>query len=746
MGFLRYSRIPSAPVLTGWSAVPIGAGGWITNGDIAADGTHVCRNDTYGAYKWNAATSQWDQLLTTASMPAGEATWENGEGVFAIAIASVLTSVMYMSQRGLVFKTVNGGTTWTKTGFVQVGTGDPGNGSRVGVGPNDGSSKTRGPHLAIDPGDRNKVFFGTGNDGLWVTTNGGTSWTAVSTSSIPLPSTAGGLYPGYAICFDPTSVVGGNAQIIYVHSSGNGTYRSTNAGSTWAKMTGGPTTYYHMFVDAGGKAHIVDNGDATYWTCISASAWTKSTTLTAGFAPHSVAVDPANTNHIVLGDDGGVLNQSFDGGATWTGPYFNEDLLAPGGPQPGYPPGSGRRVAADIPWLAWTHEGYMSNGNMMFGPGGVLYFYQGIGVWKTVPPSSYVAFNWTSQNKGIEQLVANGIVSVPGSYPVFYGWDRPIFVGTGDGSYPSTHGISQTDGVAHCWDIAYQPDAPQNMVANVNYYGVFYSGYSSNGGVTWTKFSTQPPNVVANGTIGGCIAMKSYNYVLYVPGLGGMPAYTANGGLSWADISVPGTVQGGWSTFTAFIHRKTCCFDGTYFYLYYADSSKPGGTVGLSAIYRSTDMITWTNNGPGIGYDSYNMRMDCVPGKTGHLLYVDGGVGSPGQPSPNASSKLNYSTNGGATSIQMTGVGEPFTFGFGKIAAGSDYPSVGFIGFLSGVFGIYVTTATQAQWAANTVTWTQISDGYPLGNYDYHNSICGDANTEGRWYIGNQGSGWMRFN
>ena len=50
-----------------WQPVKIGAGGWLTGIDIAADGTMVARTDTYGAYIWNGTA--WTQLVTVGSMP-----------------------------------------------------------------------------------------------------------------------------------------------------------------------------------------------------------------------------------------------------------------------------------------------------------------------------------------------------------------------------------------------------------------------------------------------------------------------------------------------------------------------------------------------------------------------------------------------------------------------------------------------------------------------------------------------------
>src|SRR5262249_2650881 len=75
-----------------WEPLKVGAGGFVDGIDIAPDGTLVARTDTYGAYIWNG--SQWQQLVTSTSLPAGFVTanfTNNGDslaqGVYEIQIA-----------------------------------------------------------------------------------------------------------------------------------------------------------------------------------------------------------------------------------------------------------------------------------------------------------------------------------------------------------------------------------------------------------------------------------------------------------------------------------------------------------------------------------------------------------------------------------------------------------------------------------------------------------------------------------
>src|SRR5262245_45339064 len=148
-----------------WQPLRIGAGGYLTGMDIAPDGTMVVRTDTYGAYLWNG--TEWQQLVTADSLPASEVNPDvfHAEGVFEIRIAPSDTNRLYMEYLGFVYRSDDKGTTWTKTNFVHV-TSEP----------ND-ENRTDGQKMAIDPDNPDIVYVGTQRNGLWVTRDGGATWT-----------------------------------------------------------------------------------------------------------------------------------------------------------------------------------------------------------------------------------------------------------------------------------------------------------------------------------------------------------------------------------------------------------------------------------------------------------------------------------------------------------------------------------------------------------------------------------------
>src|SRR4051794_8267039 len=90
---VQFSGAPLSGITT-WATYKIGAGGYLTGIDIAADGTKVTRTDTYGAYRW--AGSTWAQLVTIQSMPVAQGGLEKDAGVNEIVVAPSNTSRFYM--------------------------------------------------------------------------------------------------------------------------------------------------------------------------------------------------------------------------------------------------------------------------------------------------------------------------------------------------------------------------------------------------------------------------------------------------------------------------------------------------------------------------------------------------------------------------------------------------------------------------------------------------------------------------
>lgn len=210
-------------------------------------------------------------------------------------------------ERG-VFKTTDGGATWTKVLYHDADTG--------------------AIDLVIDPGDprtlyaalyqRRRTVFGfsasgTGS-GLYRTLDGGTTWTELDEG---LPEGDKG-----RIGLD---VFAGNSQIVYASieaegQEGRGLYRSTDRGESWERLSGNnprPMYFSQVRIDPnnpervymGGVAlQVSDDGGRTWWEQDGAEG--------IHVDHHALWIDPSNSDHLVLGNDGGIAS-SWDGARSW---------------------------------------------------------------------------------------------------------------------------------------------------------------------------------------------------------------------------------------------------------------------------------------------------------------------------------------------------------------------------------------------------------------------------------------------
>lgn len=621
-----------------------------------------------------------------------------------------------------VFSSSNRGAAWTLLSTFPVSAGTVG--STIG-----NNTRTWGKFIAVDPANANVVYVSTPANGVYVTTNGGTSWSSVS--SVTASSDAS--YGSALIAFDPSSSVsGGKTQGIYIESYGQGVWHSTNAGASWTQIvaTGTPTTGIHMVVDGSGIVWLIDAN--FHVNEYSSGAWTVPVNNM-----WAVAVDPNNLSHIFCITSGGGLYYTLNSGSSWNNASNNTN-----------------RTATDVPWLAWTNENFMSAGDIKFDPAhsNILDFAEGIGFWDsditTENTSTQTSF-WTSQTAGIENLDGAFALSVPSGSLIFSFWDRPFFYGasatyvspacTGGGptAYPCEHGVNNTYSIIKGYSVDYCTGSSTALVGLANSTGGTVndtSGYSTDGGKTWSTFAAIPSDVVSSNFIGGSIACGSASggspqNVVWCESNGGSCYCSVNGGSSWTVITtVPGATGGTnyyLSSFTVASDKVT-----GQFYIY---TPNTGG--GSDGVYTATSGCTsWTSKGsPGI-QATFNTKFRSVPGESGNL-FLTAGVQSP--PHPAAISFYKSTNNGQTWTIPNSNVQEIYSFGFGAPQVNGNYPTLYIWGWISNVLGIWRS-------GDGGVTYTSINNGYPANIFSQVIAIEGDMNTYGTVYVNTGGSGVIR--
>jgi photosystem II stability/assembly factor-like uncharacterized protein len=235
----------------------------------------------------------------------------NPDIVYAAAIGSPWGE---HKERG-VYKTINGGETWTKILYT--------------------NPKSGAADLVMDPQNPNKLvaamwehkrdpwFFSSGGEGsgMYITYDGGETWKQ-KTSEEGLPSGELGRI-GIAIAEN-------KPEIIYalIEANKNGLYKSMDGGDTWKLVSENmdeignrPFYYAEIYVDPQNEnrlfsiftyVNVSEDGGKSFNQLMPAYG------VSNGIHPdhHAWWIHPTNGNFMVDGNDGG-MNITKDGGSTW---------------------------------------------------------------------------------------------------------------------------------------------------------------------------------------------------------------------------------------------------------------------------------------------------------------------------------------------------------------------------------------------------------------------------------------------
>lgn len=576
-----------------WKQLKIGAGGFTNNLDIHADGTKVTRTDTMGAWIKRPGEAVWSQIVSSATMPAGDLSraLDSGLGVYEIRIANTNSSRLFMyysvwdataqALKGFVYRSNDAARSWTLTNFPQ----------HYASG-NDQVTEALWPYMAIDPVNADVVFVGTPSSGLFRTDDaGGTFGSAISAvgTGSPFPGSNIGQGGGHLIAFDTsggTTVVSGKTvtKNIFVSTYGIGVFSSTNGGVSWTQISGAGTanttltTHQHIVCDPGGILYVVDNSGTVNQPSgrlnkFSAGTWSQfgsGSGISNWDQLRCAAVDPANASNLVtIANASPFQSFSNDAGATWHVQAFTYPL-----------------VATDIPWLGATDENPLIGGNIVFDPSqsNVLYFGTGIGIFKC-SPSIAANVQWTSESADIEQLVVNHVIKPPGGSLIVNCLDRPVFTVPNPNAYATQHGVNYSQTIDEGYHSDWASADPRFIVTN----NAGTSGYSLNGGgsdgapANWTMFANFP---VASGSI----AAASSSALVFCQNAGSLYITANLGATAWTHPATAPT--SGWG-YGANFRATAVCADRVNIGTFYAFNT--GNYNIASGSYNSgTGLVTLT--------------------------------------------------------------------------------------------------------------------------------------------------------
>jgi photosystem II stability/assembly factor-like uncharacterized protein len=305
---------------------------WVGTGD-AASGRIPLRG--FGVWKSTDAGRTWTHMGLTETRHIGRIAIDprNPEVVYVAAVGYHFSNG---TDRGL-YKTTDGGRTWTKVLFK---------GDHVGVVDVVLNPKKPDTVFAVTY-DKQRIPWNFDEGGpetaIYKSEDAGKTWKRL-TGGLPTGKLA---RCGLAICQKNPAVMyavidNQNPRSASVPASpagvestskpaaarpiGGEVYRSENGGTTWVKMNapqdniGGGKWYGWIYIDPNNDKTVYVPGVSFYRSLDAGKTWGKKgpENLASSFHVdyHAVWIDPRDSNHLILGSDGG-LAVSWDFGATW---------------------------------------------------------------------------------------------------------------------------------------------------------------------------------------------------------------------------------------------------------------------------------------------------------------------------------------------------------------------------------------------------------------------------------------------
>lgn len=677
-----------------WKTIPLQGGGFV-DGFLyhpKKPGILYARTDVGGMYRYDYAHKSWIPLMDGF----GKDDWDCF-GIMTMAVDPrkperlYATCGLYLSDRvpdGAVVRSEDMGATWAITRLPGIKLG----GNAMGRG--------TGERLQVDPADSHTIWLGTNQDGLWVSHDQGKRF---AKSAYAQKSVTAVLISG---------------RILYVGSGevGEGLFRSTDGGQTFAAVPGSPKmiphqmalgkdgTLYVTFSDNLGPHGVTDGAvwklKKGVWSDISPAKPSKD--LTFGYSgldlsPEGALVVSTSDRYPGLDD----LYLSHDGGAHWKAV----------GPQ-------AMHHAETHPWLVdymggrdedaanRNHMGHWMDAVKInpFNPDELLYG-TGYGVWMTdnlgaLDTGGQVDFHFRNDN--FEETVVLGLESPPPSSENNGG--PRVLMAAGDVGGTAFDDFSRTP--QHGFfspmnktnqSVAFAALKPNVIVRSVD--NETARGYISfDSSETWQPLPSAPPPIATadwhNHRAGKLVISAEGRALVWVPE-GEGAYYSGDTGKTWA-------LSTGWPKPERGQEAIADPVNDAVFYAF------DRGTVLVSRDSGASFAPLYTLTA-GTG------QLRAVPGREGDLWLAAGGALYHGQ-------------------AVVAGVDAAWQVTFGKAAPGKDYPAVFLWGKVGGIEGLWRSDNAGADWVRIN------DDAHRFGRM---RAIAGDPREYGTLYISPDGRGTM---
>jgi photosystem II stability/assembly factor-like uncharacterized protein len=369
----------------------------------------------------------------------GGKSWKNmglksSEHIGKILVNPKDSNIVYVAAQGPLwsaggdrglYKTTDGGKTWTAVLSISENTGV----TDVVMDPRDPDTL-----IAATWQRRRHVYTlidGGPESGLQKTSDGGKTWRKVASG---LPKEDMGRI-GLALAPSDPDTIYALVEVADASKAG-GTFRSTDRGESWEKRgdygPGGPMYYQELFVDPKDADRVYSMDFMVKVSDDAAKTWHNLGERYKHVDNHAMWIDPGDTSHYLVGCDGG-LYQSFDRGATW---QFIDNL----------PVTQFYRVDVDNSWPVYYVYGGTQDNNTLGGPTRTLndhgianhdWFvtWGGDGFHAKVDPTNPDIVYSTLQygvlarfDRKSGEAVLIQPEEAPGDPPLRWNWDSPLIV------------------------------------------------------------------------------------------------------------------------------------------------------------------------------------------------------------------------------------------------------------------------------------------------------------------------------
>jgi xyloglucan-specific exo-beta-1,4-glucanase len=705
-----------------WKNVRIDGGGFVPGLIFNRTEKNLiyARTDIGGAYRWNQAGQNWIPLLDWV----GQDNW-GYNGVTSIATDPVDPDRVYAAV-GMYTNS------WDPNNGAILRSTDRGASWQVTKLPfkNGGNMPGRGmgERLAIDPHDHSHVFYAAeGGNGLWRSTDYGATWARVTAfpnagNYVQDPADANGyLSQNQGLTWVTFDDVSRDVYV-GVADKENPVYRSTDGGVTWARVPGQPTGYLP-------HKGVLDSVNHFLYVA---------TSDTGG--PYEGGKGQVARLNTVTGEWTDVSPVKLSAGADL---YFGYSGLTVDRQRPGT-----LMVATQISWWPdaiffrstdsgatwtriWDFTSYPAQSKrytMDISANPWLDFNT-----NPQPPESTPKLGWMNESVEIDPLDSNRLLYGTGA--TVYGttqltnWDR----NTTFTIRPMAKGLEETAVL----DLASPPSGAPLV-----------SALGDIGGFHHTDLDAVPASFHDTPSLGSNTSLDfaelSPAFFVRVGNNSAAPhiGVSNDGGKNWYNGQEPAGVTGGgkvavgadanavvWAPAGTDVHYSTT--RGSSW------TKSAGLPAGAEVVSDRVNPKTFYGYAAGKAYVSKDggatftasaatvpatggVKLHTVPGRAGDV-WLAGETG------------LLHSTDAGATFAAVAGVSKALNVSTGKAAPGAAYPALFVIGTIDGVAGVFRSDNGGS-------TWVRINDdAHQYGNAG--EALAGDPRVYGRVYLGTNGRG-----